>query len=72
MASDIDEIAILYRVFSIPQAAALWCGVTEENLSDVASEAKPLLDGTTPSGVFRLDSLKGFEERSRAINDAMS
>ena len=72
MASDTDEIAILYRVFSIPQAAALWCGVTEENLSDVASEAKPLLDGTTPSGVFRLDSLKGFEERSRAINDAMS
>jgi hypothetical protein len=60
MASDIDEIAILYRVFSIPQAAALWCGVTEENLSDVASEAKPLLDGTTASGVFRLDSLKGI------------
>lgn len=72
MTSGTDVIAILFRVFSIPQAAALWCGVTEEALSEVVSEAKPLLDGTTPSGVFKLDSLQGFEERSRAINDAMS
>lgn len=72
MTTGTDEIAILYRVFSIPQAAALWCGVTEENLSEVVSGAKPLLNGTTPSGVFKLDSLQGFEERSRAINDAMS
>jgi hypothetical protein len=46
--------------------------VAEENLPVVLREAKPLLDGTTPSGVFKLDSLQGFEERSRAINDAMS
>ena len=72
MTSGTDEIAILFRVFSIPQAAALWCGVSEEDLSEVVSEAKPLLDGTSPSGVFKLDSLQGFEERSRAINDAMS
>ena len=72
MTSGTDEIAILFRVFSIPQAAALWCGVSEEDLSEVVSEAKPLLDGTTPSGVFKLDALQGFEERSRAINDAMS
>ena len=72
MATESDEIAILFRVFSIPQAAALWCGVPEDDLSEVVSEAKPLLDGTTPSGVFKLDSLHGFEERSRAINHAMS
>ena len=72
MATESDEIAILFRVFSIPQAAALWCGVPEDDLSEVVSEAKPLLDGTTLSGVFKLDSLHGFEERSRAINHAMS
>lgn len=72
MTSGTDEIAILFRVFSIPQAAALWCGVSEEDLSEVARKAEPLLDGTTPSGVFKLDTLQGFEERSRAINDAIS
>ena len=72
MTKKTDEIAILFRVFSIPQAAALWCDVSEEDLAEVVRDAKSLLDGTNPSGVFKLDSLQGFEERSRAINDAMS
>jgi hypothetical protein len=35
---DCTAITALYSVYSVPQAAALWCGVNEKELQQVLSE----------------------------------
>ena len=40
-----DNCAIMkahYEVYSIPRAAALWCGVPEEEISTILQEAEQL------------------------------
>jgi len=60
-----------YAVYSIPQAAALWCGVPEEQIPTVIKEAEQL----SPTGLGRSirthPTVPCLEPRSRAIAEAI-
>jgi hypothetical protein len=60
-----------YAVYSVPQAAALWCGVDKENIDTVISEASQLSQSGFGRGVWIHPDVPCLEPRSRAIADAI-
>lgn len=60
-----------FAVFSIPQAAALWCGVTEDLLDTITSECKQLSETGSGRSVWIHPYIACVEPRSRAIAEAI-
>ncbi|MEO9748187.1 MAG: hypothetical protein ABJ360_12565 [Roseobacter sp.] len=60
-----------FAVFSIPQAAALWCGVTEDLLGKIVSECQQLSSTGFGRSVWVHPYIPCIEPRSRAIAEAM-
>lgn len=60
-----------YAVYSVPQAAALWCGVPEDQVSMILQEATQLSPTGFGRGVWTHPVVPCLEPRSRAIADAI-
>lgn len=60
-----------YAVFSVPQAAALWCGVPEDQISTVLLETAQLSATGFGRGVWIHPNVPCLEPRSRAIAEAI-
>jgi hypothetical protein len=60
-----------YAVYSVPQAAALWCGVTEDLIQHVLAEVTQLSQTGFGRGVWKHPQIPCMEPRSRAIADAI-
>jgi len=60
-----------YAVYSVPEAAALWCGVEESQLKKILPEVKQLSDSGFGRGVWLHDDIPCLEPRSRAIANAI-
>lgn len=59
-----------YAVYSIPQAAALWCGVPENQVEQIVDEATQLSTTGFGRSVWRHPKVPCLEARSRAIAEA--
>lgn len=73
-AHEIDNCGALrahYAVFSIPQAAALWCGVPEEELEEIVAEAVQVSKTGIGRSIWRHPAVPCLEPRSRAIAEAI-
>jgi len=70
-ADDCAHLRAHYAVYSVPQAAALWCGVPEAEVARVASEAQQLSHTGFGRGVWVHPSVPCMEPRSRAIAEAI-
>jgi uncharacterized protein YeeX (DUF496 family) len=60
-----------YAVLSVPQAAALWCGVPDDYLDEVLSEVTQLSESGFGRGVWCHVAVPCLEPRSRAIAEAI-
>ncbi len=60
-----------YVVLSVPRAAALWCGVPENQLDEILSEAIQLSESGFGRGVWCHPDVPCLEPRSRAIAEAI-
>jgi hypothetical protein len=60
-----------YTVYSIPHAAALWCGVTDEFIDQVLAEVTQLSDSGFGRGVWKHPEVPCLEPRSRAMAEAI-
>ena len=60
-----------YAVFSIPQAAALWCKVPEDQIDEIVGEAKQISASGAGRGIWSHYAVPCLEPRSRAIADAI-
>ena len=60
-----------YAVYSVPQAAALWCGVPENTLQQIVNEATQLSGVGFGRGVWMHSLVPCLEPRSRAIAEAI-
>jgi len=60
-----------YAVYSVPKAAALWCGVEKDVVNEVLSETTQLSDTGFGRGVWVHANVPCLEPRSRAITDAI-
>ncbi|MCU7931385.1 MAG: ATP-binding protein [Candidatus Thiodiazotropha sp. (ex Codakia rugifera)] len=60
-----------YAVFSIPQAAALWCGVPENQIQQIVHEATQLSHSGLGRSIWVHPSVPCLEPRCRAISEAI-
>lgn len=60
-----------YRVYSIPQAAALWCGVPETQVNKIVQEATQLSQSGLGRSIWIHPAVPCLEPRSRAIAEAI-
>ena len=60
-----------FAVFSVPQAAALWCGVPEDALERIVGECEQVSKSGFERSVWRHPYISCIEPRSRAIAEAM-
>ena len=60
-----------YAVYSVPEAAARWCGVPEDMLGEIVTEAKQLSSSGFGRGVWKHYAVPCLEARSRAIAEAI-
>ncbi|MDA8590778.1 hypothetical protein N9L12_06255 [Luminiphilus sp.] len=60
-----------YAVFSIPQAAALWCKVPEDQIDEIVGEAKQISASGAGRGIWSHYAVPCLEPRSRAIAEAI-
>lgn len=60
-----------YAVYSIPQAAALWCGVPENQIAEIVEEATALSNSGVGRSVWTHPAVPCLEPRSRAIAEAI-
>lgn len=60
-----------YAVLSIPQAAALWCGVSSEQLPAILNEIKQLSTTGLGRSIWTHPAVPCLEPRSRAIAEAI-
>jgi len=60
-----------YRVYSIPQAAALWCGVPENQTAGIVQEATALSSSGFGRSVWTHPDVPCLEPKSRAIAEAI-
>ncbi len=66
-----EVMKALYAVYSVPQAAALWCGIKEEDVGEILANAEAI-SGTGPGrGIFRHPFIGCLEPRTRAITEAI-
>lgn len=66
-----ESLRTHYQVFSVPEAAARWCGVPESELKQVVEEVKPLSHSGFGRGVWAHPTVPCIEPRSRAIAEAI-
>jgi len=59
-----------YAVYSVPHAAALWCGVPEDTVKQILKEATRLSPSGCGRGVWIHPNVPCLEPRSRAITEA--
>lgn len=60
-----------YAVYSIPQAAALWCGVPEHQVPRIVEEATALSHSGLGRSIWTHPAVPCLEPRSRAIAEAI-
>lgn len=60
-----------YAVYSVPHAAALWCGVPEDSIPLILSEATQLSPSGFGRGVWIHPNVPCLEPRTRAIAEAI-
>ncbi len=60
-----------YAVYSIPQAAALWCGVPENQIAQIVQEATALSHTGLGRSIWVHPAVPCLEPRSRAIAEAI-
>ena len=60
-----------YAAYSVPQAAALWCGVPEDDLELILKEATQLSLSGSGRGVWMHPAVPCLEPRTRAIAEAI-
>lgn len=60
-----------YAVYSIPQAAALWCGVPEDQVEEIVRVAVQLSPTGIGRSIWRHPVVRCLEPRSRAIAEAI-
>lgn len=60
-----------YAVYSIPHAAALWCGVPEDLIKQVLAEVTQLSSSGFGRGIWKHPQAPCIEPRSRAIAEAI-
>jgi len=60
-----------YAVYSVPQAAALWCGVPEDQVAEIVNEASQLSPTGLGRSIWSHASVPCLEPRSRAIAEAI-
>jgi len=68
---DCAAIKAHYAVLSVPRAAALWCGVPDDYLDEVLSEATQLSESGFGRGVWCHIAVPCLEPRCRAIAEAI-
>lgn len=69
-----DDCALIkahYAVYSIPQAAALWCGVPESQVGRIVGEATQLSGSGLGRSIWRHPAVPCLEPRCRAISEAI-
>lgn len=70
-ADDCAHLRAQYAVYSIPEAAARWCGVPENLLGQVVREASQLSSTGFGRGVWKHPRVPCMEVRSRVIAQAI-
>ncbi len=60
-----------YAVYSIPQAAALWCGVPEDQVEKIVEAATQLSSAGLGRSIWTHPNVPCLEPRSRAIAEAI-
>ena len=60
-----------YAVYSVPQAAALWCGVPEDQIEEIVQESVQTSTSGSGRGIWKHPYVKCLEPRSFAIAAAM-
>ncbi len=60
-----------YAVYSVPQSAALWCGVPDDMVQQIVEEATPLSKTGIGRSIWIHATVECLEPRSRAIAEAM-
>lgn len=60
-----------YAIYSIPEAAALWCGVPEKEMLQILEEAKPICPTGLGRNIWSHPAVPCLEPRSRAIAEAI-
>jgi len=60
-----------YAIYSIPQAAALWCGVPDDRIDKILEEATQLSSSGLGRSVWTHSDINCLEPRSRAIAEAI-
>lgn len=60
-----------YAVYSVPHAAALWCGVPIKDIDIILDEVTQLSDSGFGRGVWKHPAVPCLEPRSRAIAEAI-
>ena len=60
-----------YAIYSIPKAAALWCGVPDDMVQQIVEEAEPLSQTGLGRSIWTHPSITCLEPRSRAIAEAI-
>jgi len=60
-----------YAVYSIPKAAALWCGVPEEQLKEVLADVSATAATGLGRSIWKHPKIPCIEPRSRAIAEAI-
>ena len=63
---DYDELSAPYTFYSVPVAAALWCGISK---GDVEAELARCVK--VEEGIWRHPEFPGFEFRCRTLHDAI-
>jgi hypothetical protein len=62
----------LYAVYSIPQAAALWCGIPDDRIQKVLDEAIPTSGDEKSQTIVSHPDYERLEPLSRAVTEAVS
>lgn len=61
----------LYSAYSIQQAAALWCGIPEQEVKEILQSAKQISSTGTGKSIWLHPDVPCLEPRCRAISEAM-
>ncbi len=71
---EIDDCAAIkayYAIYSIPHAAALWCGVPDDQMSQILQEARQLSPTGLGRSIWTHPGVPCLEARGRAIAEAI-
>jgi len=60
-----------YAVYSVPKAAALWCGVEHDQIDAILAQAEQLSQSGSGRGVWVHPDVPCLEPRCRAISEAI-